>query len=409
VGETAATDERSAITSSLADLDARAVTDELLGRLEQTLGVDEGAVLLLDGAGRQLVAYASRGLEEEVLQGTRVPLGRGFAGRVAAERRPIVIAEVGPDVVVNPLLLRKGLRTMLGVPMVASGRLVGVLHVGTREQREFSDDEIAVVQLAADRMAVTIVADRSISERHAARIMQRSLLPTRIPDVAGLEIATRFVAAESFGVGGDWYDAFPLPGGDLGFVIGDVAGHGLQAAVVMGRIRSVVRAYALEHHSPADVLQRVDAKFHHFEPDEMATLMYARLDADLGRMTIANAGHLPPVLMTADRGATLLDVPRDPPICVVPDLPRTDLTFDFDDGAVLVLYTDGLVERRDEPLDDRLDLLRRTLEPGSAEQIAAAVMDNLIGSRPVDDDTAVLVIARRGVSSGGSRGAEPPV
>ena len=215
------------------------------------------------------------------------------------------------------------------------------------------------------------------------------------------------MAAESFGVGGDWYDAFPLPGGDLGFVIGDVAGHGLQAAVVMGRIRSVVRAYALEHESPAAVLERVDAKFHHFEPDEMATLMYARLDADLGRMTIANAGHLPPTLMVPGRDTVLLDVPRDPPICVVPDLPRTDLTFDFDAGAVLVLYTDGLVERRDEPLDDRLELLRRTLEPGSAEQIAAAVMDGLIGSRAVDDDTAVLVIARHGVGSGVPGGRAP--
>jgi phosphoserine phosphatase RsbU/P len=385
----------STLTSALAYLDARAVTNELLDRLGRMLDVDEGAVLLLDPAGRQLVAYASRGLEEEILQDTRVPVGQGFAGRVASERRPIIVDDVGPGVVVNPLLWRKGLRTMLGVPLIASGQLMGVLHVGSRQAREFTDEDIATVQLAGDRIAITIAADRTMAERQAARIMQRGLLPTRLPNVPGLQIATRFVAAESFGVGGDWYDVFPLPGGDLGFVIGDVAGHGLQAAVVMSRIRSVVRAYAIEHRSPADVLDRVDAKFRHFEPDEMATVMYARLDADLGRVTIANAGHLPPVMLSPGLGTRLLDVPRDPPICVIASAPRTDLTVDLDAGAVLVLYTDGLVERRDEPIDDRLDLLTRAVEPGDAEQIAACVMDELIGSRPVDDDTAVLVIARR--------------
>ncbi len=250
------------------------------------------------------------------------------------------------------------------------------------------------MQLAADRIAITVAADRAVAERHAARVMQRGLLPTQMPDVAGLGIATRFVAAEDFGVGGDWYDAFHLPDGAFGFVIGDVAGHGLQAAVVMSRMRSVVRAYALEHTSPATVLQRVDAKFCHFEPNEMATLMYARLDADLGRMTIANAGHLPPVVLQPDQDAVLLDVPRDPPICIGAGAPRGETVIDFAAGAVAVLYTDGLVERRHEPIDDRLELLRRAVAGGDAEQIAADIMIVLIGNEPVDDDTALLVVAR---------------
>lgn len=384
------------LTAELSDLDARAVTDELLVRLAEALDVDEGAVLLLDASSRQLVAYASHGLEEEVRQGIRVPVGRGFAGRVAAERRPIVLDDVGPDQVVNPLLYRTGLRTLLGVPLVAAGRLIGVLHVGSRTPRPFDADDVARVQDAADRIAVSVVADQAANERRAARIMQRGLLPTQIPDVDGLQIATRFVAAESYGVGGDWYDAFHLPDGALGFVIGDVAGHGLRAAVVMSRMRSVARAYALEHASPATVLQRVDAKFRHFEPDEMATMVYARLDADLGRMTVANAGHLPPMLLLPGAEASLLDVAHDPPICAGGGEAHTDIELDFPPGAVLVLYTDGLVERRRVPIDDRLELLRRSVggTGNGAEQIAADIMDALIGADDLDDDTALLVVAR---------------
>ena len=163
----------------------------------------------------------------------------------------------------------------------------------------------------------------------------------------------------------------------------------------MSRMRSVVRAYALEHTSPATVLQRVDAKFCHFEPNEMATLMYARLDADLGRMTIRQR-RTPPTRGAAagpGRGAA-----RRPPRSA--DLhrrrrpSRRETVIDFAAGAVAVLYTDGLVERRHEPIDDRLELLRRTVAGGDAEQIAADIMIVLIGNEPVDDDTALLVVAR---------------
>ncbi|MFT3854993.1 MAG: PP2C family protein-serine/threonine phosphatase [Ilumatobacteraceae bacterium] len=165
--------------------------------------------------------------------------------------------------------------------------------------------------------------------------------------------------------------------------------------MVMSRMRSVTRAYALEHDSPATVLERVDAKFHHFEPDEMATMVYARLDADLGRMSIANAGHLPPVLLLPGAEASPLDVARDPPICAG-GMPHTDTVVDFPAGSVLVLYTDGLVERRHVPIDDRLELLRRSVggTRNGAEQIATDIMDALIGADDLDDDTALLVVAR---------------
>ena len=173
------------------------------------------------------------------------------------------------------------------------------------------------------------------------------------------------------------------PDGSLGFVIGDVAGHGLQAAVVMSRMRSVVRAYARRARQPCKVLEQVDAKFQHFEPNEMATLIYARLDADLGRMTIANAGHLPPVvLIPGGRRPCCSTCARTRRSAAADGAPKAETEVDFADGSVLVLYTDGLIERRHQPIDDRIELLRRTVAPdGPAEQIAADMMDALIGAR----------------------------
>ncbi len=225
--------------SDLAHLGTAELLDELLARVQEILGVDTVAVLLLDEGGTYLVARSARGLDEEVHQGVRVPVGRGFAGRIAATRAPVALDHVGPDTVVNPILWRKGIQSMLGVPLVAGGALLGVIHVGTLERRVFSDDDNSVLQLAADRIAIAVSVQQAIAERSAARTLQHSLLPTRLPAVAGLEFAARFVAAEEFGVGGDWFDAFKLPDGQIGIAVGDVAGSGLRAAVVMGRIRSV--------------------------------------------------------------------------------------------------------------------------------------------------------------------------
>jgi serine phosphatase RsbU (regulator of sigma subunit) len=373
-------------------LDTTSLFDHLLERVADLLGTDTVVVLLLEPEREQLVAYASHGLEEELRQGIRVPLGHGFAGRVAADRAPLVLDAVGPDM--SPLLATNGLASALGVPLLARGELIGVMQLGSRSTRRFDARDLATAQAAADRMATAIVSQRAMSERTAALTLQRSLLPSRLPHVDGLELATRFAAATEFGVGGDWYDAFRLPDGDIGFVIGDVAGNGLRAAIVMARLRSVVRAYAVEHRSPARVLDRVDRKFAHFEPDELATVSYARLGPDLGTLTVANAGHLPPVLAVPGGDARLLAVPRDPPICAGNGVERRDLVVDVPPGSTLVMYTDGLVERRHHAIDERLDLLRRTVRADAAEAVAAEVMQALVGLDDVRDDTALLVITR---------------
>ena len=378
----------------LAHLGTSDLLDELLKRVQNLLGVDTVVVLLLDDAGSQLVASSARGLAEEVHQGVRVPVGRGFAGRIAATRAPVALEHVGPDTVVNPILWRKGIKSMLGVPLIAGGTLLGVMHVGSLQRRRFSDDETTVLQLAADRIATAVSAQQAIAERSAARTLQHSLLPTRLPEVDGLEFATRFVAAEDFGVGGDWFDAFKLPDGQIGIVVGNVAGSNLRAAVVMSRLRSVLRAYAIESASPAEALDRLNRKFGHFEPDEMATVLYIVVDSDLGSFTLSSTGHLPPVVAVPGHEAALLDCSPSPPLGVRLVAHHVDVVSELRPGTTVGCYTDGLIERRSEPIDRGLERLRAAFYAGPPEEVCSSVMGQLIGSAAVEDDTALLVFRR---------------
>jgi phosphoserine phosphatase RsbU/P len=288
-------DIRALTDAALARLDDQELLTELLDRTRVVLGADTAAVLLLDYSSGQLIATAAAGLEEEVRQGVRIPVGRGFAGRIAAEHRPVILDRVDHTTVLNPILMAKGIRTMMGVPLVARGRVIGVLHVGSVSARAFTSEDVELLQLAADRAAAAVQSMTAQADRIAAAAVQRSLVPAAPPAYPGAELAARFVPGSGV-VGGDWYDVFTLPSGELGVVVGDVAGSGLTAAVVMGRMRSALRAYALETRDPADVLARLDRKMQHFEPDAMATVLYAVFERDLGQAHISVAGHLPPVI-----------------------------------------------------------------------------------------------------------------
>jgi sigma-B regulation protein RsbU (phosphoserine phosphatase) len=378
----------------LAALDAAGLLDELLARIQELLEVDTVAVLLLDHAAHQLVAHAARGLEEELRQGVRLPVGHGFAGRIAADRVPVMLDRVGPETVLNPILWTKGVKSMLGVPMLAGTTVMGVMHVGTLTPRRFTADDTRHLQLAADRIAGAITAEQASSERAAARTLQRSLLPPKLPDVRGAEFAARFVPSTELGVGGDWYDAFVLPSGRIGIVMGDVAGRGLPAAVVMGRMRSVLRGYALDCDGPAETLDRLDRKFAHFEPKEMATVLYAVAEPTLDRLTICLAGHPPPVMALPGQPATLLHIPASPPIGVHGEVRRTQVEVEVAPGATFGFYTDGLVERRTEAIDVGLERLRASFHAGPLQNVCSTVMAELIGSLNADDDIALLAFRR---------------
>ncbi|MGR6320194.1 SpoIIE family protein phosphatase [Micromonospora soli] len=380
--------------ATLSRLDVADLFDEVLDRVRDLLQVDTAAILLLDVRARHLVATAARGLEEEVRQGFRVSIGRGFAGRVAATQQPVIIEEVTEGKVVNPILLQTGVRSLLGVPIMTRNHLVGVLHVGTLSPRRFTADDVRLLELVANHVGLANRVRESTLDHSAALALQRSLIPARFPEVPNLEMAGRYVPGHAAGVGGDWYDVFSLPSGWLGVVMGDVSGHGLQSAVVMGRVRSALRAYALICDDPAEALSLLDRKVVHFEAGSLTTALYAMISPDGSQIRLSLAGHPCPVLAAPGRPATLLPAHIDPPLGISRRRPeRRTTTVDFPAGAVLVTYTDGLVERRGELFDSGVARLLAAIPVAPVETVCDTIMATLDAEHPTDD-IALLAVRR---------------
>ena len=386
-------DIQSITDAALSRLDEHDLLAELLDRTRSILQADTAAVLLLDFSAGQLIATAAAGLEEEVRQGVRIPVGRGFAGRIAAEHRPVILHQVDHTTVLNPILWAKGIRALMGVPLVAGGKVIGVLHVGSLTSRTFTREDVELLQLAADRAAAAVHSLMVRDDRIAAAALQRSLLPSSLPAAEGAVMAARYVPGEG-AVGGDWYDVFVLPSGELGLVIGDVTGSGLAAAVVMGRMRSALRAYALETSDPAEVLARLDRKMQYFEPGVAATVLYAVFDPGLDRVRICSAGHYPPVVAVPGHAAELADVPAGLLIGAALDVPRQVASLKIVPGTLLCFYTDGLIERREHPIDHGLARLCEAVTPQPPDAACAAVMAALVGNEPAQDDIALLMFRR---------------
>jgi putative methionine-R-sulfoxide reductase with GAF domain len=380
--------------AALSGLQLEELLAELLERTRELLAVDTATILLVDDAGKDLVVTAASGLEEEVRQAIRVPIGEGFAGRIAAEGHPIALDHPDDGAVVSQAVLDKRLTSMVGVPMLSPDRVIGVLHVGSVAPRAFTPDDVDLLRLVADRASLATQARLSQLDRSAALALQRSLLPARPPTVDGLEVAARYVPGAQVGVGGDWYDLFQLPSGHVGVVIGDVAGSGLRAAVVMGRIRSALRAYALETTDPADVLTRLDHKIQMFEPDAMATAFYAVIDPAREAMTMSSAGHLPPVIVTGSGPAQRLCVPADLPLGGHPRATRRVTFHELRPGATLLLYTDGLIERRGQPIEEGMRALEESATTGTPEALCARITARLLADGAPTDDVAILAVRR---------------
>ncbi|HEX6934258.1 MAG TPA: GAF domain-containing SpoIIE family protein phosphatase [Streptosporangiaceae bacterium] len=384
---------------ALSELDSQDLLEVLVERVREALQADTAAVLLLDQPSGHLIATAASGLEEEVQQGVRIHIGRGFAGRIAAQGAPVILNDVDHTKVVNPILLAKGIRSLMGAPLLVNGAVIGVLHVGTLSPRSFTAEDVDLLQLAADRAALAVQALQAQLDRAAASALQRSLLPSALPKVPGLSMAARYVPGTG-NVGGDWYDVFSLPSGELCAVIGDVAGSGLRPAAIMGRVRSALRAYALETSDPAEILTRLERKMRYFEPDAMVTLLCAVLSLSRDTIRIASAGHLPPILARPGEAADQAEIASDLLIGVPDDRTRHVTSIDFPPGATLCLYTDGLVERRDRPIDQGIARLCAALPAGDPEVACACVMAAMTEASPRTDDVALLVIHRDPLDTG---------
>ena len=377
--------------AALAYLSEEDLLQELLRRISDIMDIDTVAILLLEGDA--LHARAAKGIEEEVEQGVRIPLGRGFAGRIAAEGRAITIADVDHADILNPILREKGIKSLLGVPLIVGGRVLGVLHVGSLTPRDFSDEDRDLLQLAADRAALAIEQAQLHEQRRVAETMQRRLLPPLLAEISGVEAAARYLPASGGSLGGDWYDLFSLPGGSVAVAVGDVVGRGVEAAAVMAQLRTAVRAYAADGHPPTAVLDRVNTLMWHLGPLAMTTAIYAVLDPVAESLELVSAGH-PPALAIPPSGAAAYLEPRvGLPLGVSATSTYESETFRLPTGAVLLLYTDGLVERRGESIDLGLERLRAHGEGfGDVEALCASVVEHLVGEEPTDD---VAFIATR--------------
>jgi GAF domain-containing protein/anti-sigma regulatory factor (Ser/Thr protein kinase) len=379
--------------AALAYLPEEDLLQELLQRISDIMEIDTVAILLLEGD--QLHARAAKGIEEEVEQGVRVPLGRGFAGRVAAQRRAIFLPDTAKADIYNPLLRAKGIRSLLGVPLLIEGRVIGVLHVGSLTPRVFTADDTALLQLAADRAALAIEQARLYEQRRLAEALQRRLLGTGRHDVPGLEVSGRYLPAAGESLGGDWYDAFPVPDGRIALAVGDVVGHGIGAAAVMAQLRTALRAYAIAGHAPAEVVARVDHLMATLGPNAMTTLAYVVLDPVEQTLEVVNAGHPPPLVVHPSGETELLlagEAGGAPLGALLTPVHRSQ-RHPFPDGTTVLLYTDGLVERRGESLDVGLERLR-TAAAGACdvERLCTSMVEQLVPEAPADD---VAFIAAR--------------
>lgn len=391
---------QSVTDAALANLTVDDLMDELLVRVRDALSADTAAILLLDPTKSVLIPRAAKGLEEELHGDIRIPLGRGFAGTIAATGEPLVIREVNESNVVNPVLRQKGVRSLLGVPLIVQGRTLGVLHVGTLRSRDFSEEDTMLLRLVGDRVSLAIHAGLYERERAVARTLQRSLLPERLPATAGLRLAARYFPGSGGDVGGDWYDVFTLPDGSTAVAIGDVVGRGLTAASTMGKARNALRAYALEH-APGDAVVRLNRMLLHLDPDQMVTLVYGVIDPVRSTFRFVNAGHLPPLVRGVDGTARLVELPSaSPPLGVAISERYEEQEMPLPAGATLVLYTDGLIERRTESLDVGLERLRAAVSRELPTQgMSDRIVEELLEGEEPTDDVAILV-ARKVASEG---------
>jgi sigma-B regulation protein RsbU (phosphoserine phosphatase) len=401
-GQTDAMESLQRVTEgALAYLDLDDLLVELLDRTTDILDADTAAILLVDEDRPALVARAAKGLEEEVERGFTLPIGAGFAGRIAASHQPVVIEDLNnsPIEIVNPLMREKGVHSLLGVPLIVERRLVGVLHVGTLEPRGFNSDDIHLLRTVADRAALAIEHGRLTEQRRVARQLQKRLLPQALPEIPKLELAARYLPASSdAGVGGDWYDVIALPDERLGLVIGDVVGKGAEAAAYMGELRSALRAYAVEGLGPALVLAKL-ARFVNLQRGQMATLVYAVVDPGDSRIRIARAGHPYPLLVHPERGAMYLTSAGGLPLGAgeVESIPEQEGAIEA--GSTLLLYTDGLLERRGKRIADPESTLAETVSASALdpETLCDNVIRRFVREQPSEDDVALLAVRNAGI------------
>jgi GAF domain-containing protein/anti-sigma regulatory factor (Ser/Thr protein kinase) len=372
------------------------VVERLLSRVLLVLDADTAALSISETAKQSVVARAPDGTTERIERDVELPPGGGFAGLVAERGEPVSVSDVESIDIVSPLLRESQITSLLGVPLILEGEVLGTLHIGTVGRRAFGDADLSLLELAGERLAVALDRSRMYEREHfVAETLQRSLLPERLPEIPGALVASRYLPGEGEAIGGDWYDVIPLRDGRFVLAMGDVVSRGVHAASVMGQLRNALRAYALDGHAPPSVLGRLHAITRTMEGRELATLVYVLFEPSSGTLTYGGAGHPPPVVIRADGETVLLEDGRGPPLGAVADALYSEATARLGPGDTLLLYTDGIVERRDMWIDEGLVLLTaqaRAAAGWEPDRILDRLTTALLEDGIAHDDVALLAL-----------------
>ena len=399
-----AASERLALTQSISvaalgaeDLDGLLRT--LLDRLLDALDADRAAIVLTDGD-EQVVARAAGGVATVVEReaGLRVEDVDDVVARVAAERGPVAIRDV-PAAGIESSSLGPAISSLLAVPLVAGGQTIGSLHIGTLTRRDFPDETVDLLRLAADRASLAIARTRLYEhERRIAQELQRSLLPNVLPPVPGVTLAARYLpGGNGATVGGDWYDAIALPGGRVAVVIGDVVGRGIEAAATMGQMRSALRAILMQADDTGAMAEQLNRFALGLGDCMLTTIVLAVFEPATGILRYTNAGHPPPLILGAGgiEDAVYLENIPAPPMGVMDTPSYVQRTLQLEPGSTLLLYTDGLIEKSTEVLDVGLDRLRDAAAAvgagGDLDALCEGVVSKLVGAESAQFDDVTMI------------------
>ncbi|MFF6994903.1 PP2C family protein-serine/threonine phosphatase [Streptomyces sp. NPDC008313] len=386
-----------------ADLDTRTVLHRIVEAATDLVGARYGALGVLDESGR-VVDLITSGIDDpQPCAVMGLPQGHGLLHTMVDDLESLRV----DDVAAHPRAAgfppgHPVMRTLLGVPLMVRGTVYGDLYVADKRDRTpFDEDDEGLLTVLAGAAGVSLENARLYDHlKRAAEHFQRRMLPV-LPDLAPLEVAARYEpASELPRLGGDWYDAMVMPDGATCVVVGDVTGHDVRAAPLMGQIRNMLRAIALDRGGPpGEVVSRLDRVLTMFADPPTATLVFGRIER--GRAEGApyvfgwsNAGHLPPLLVGADGSTRYLAPARHGiPVGIEASVPRFSHEHPLPPGSTLLLFTDGLVERRDQDIDTGLDGLAE-----QAARLATAPLEELCDAlishdrQVFDDDVAVLAL-----------------
>ncbi len=367
-----------------------------------SIGVDAAALSIVDAEAGYMYPVAWRGVPDELIEERGVPLAVDRPGtRALRRRRPAYYESVERLAADFPSSRERGEASGMGtfayLPLWAAGSAIGLAVLGWREAASLAPSDRPFLEAIAGQCALALDrARRYETERDIAETLQRSVLPESVPAMEGVRVAARYLPGSTAAdVGGDWFDTLTLADGRLGFVVGDVVGKGVEAAATMAQLRNGMRALTLDRRTPGETVTKLNLLLASYTDVPFATLAYVTLDPRTLATTITLAGHPPPLVIDPEGAVRFLEGEGAGglPLGADPAATYSEWHTTLEPGATVVLYTDGLVERPDRPIDEGLDLLAQAAAraPREPDEMIDAIVQELLGPRR-GDDVALLAI-----------------